>query len=233
MAKRSSCPRSVRDCLEPPFAVTSSRCFTRNIATTAAPAGGLTRAALACGPARLLHERVKRGGALDGERLARAPGFEPGIVDPKSTALPLGHARMVYDGALGKHTLDAACGDRASLRGARLPHYPNSDTIPYAAPARKTRRTDVKRHQGARRAAKRGFPINDEQRQSTEFSLATCAGGRRPGFRDETEPWRGRDGKPGAYAKGQFAIILARDKHSEREERRSGNEYQDQMVFQP
>src|SRR5579859_948545 len=25
--------------------------------------------------------------------LARAPGFEPGIVDPKSTALPLGHAR--------------------------------------------------------------------------------------------------------------------------------------------
>src|SRR5579884_2952784 len=27
------------------------------------------------------------------KRLARAPGFEPGIADPKSAALPLGHAR--------------------------------------------------------------------------------------------------------------------------------------------
>ncbi len=27
-------------------------------------------------------------------REARAPGFEPGIVDPKSTALPLGHTRL-------------------------------------------------------------------------------------------------------------------------------------------
>ena len=31
------------------------------------------------------------------QKQARAPGFEPGMVDPKSTALPLGHARMMLE----------------------------------------------------------------------------------------------------------------------------------------
>ena len=35
-------------------------------------------------------------------QMARVPGFEPGIVVPKTTALPLGHTRTTYEKRLGE-----------------------------------------------------------------------------------------------------------------------------------
>ncbi len=60
--------------------------------------------------------------SLPSIKQARVLGFEPRIVDPKSTALPLGHTRMLYEKRLGGNHFNPSSGLKAisSLCVARI-----------------------------------------------------------------------------------------------------------------